>query len=210
MTPEPSPLTDSFKLPTDFFNKLPPRNVGDDDVKVIYLAVGEALDRWEMLMEEFSQLFHTYCDLSHAAVRALGTITGGRAAAINAAAEVYFAARGSSQLDTEVWNHLFEMLNTANGFRNKIAHGTVMRFNKEERTHGNFLVPPDYNSRQTLTFPDYEGDDDPLSWTGTRYRYTSQDIQAIHRKFDVLREKVNAFHAHLRKKYPNSLIPRYF
>lgn len=192
-----------FYLPSDFFDAPTTRNKGDASPQAIHLAVGEALDVWEQVEQTFAGLFYTFCDGSHAAVRAYGSIMsgGGRGEALDAASVIYFAARDNDSDDRSCLSHLLNKFKSAGGLRNKIAHGTVIRFEVDTRRFGVFLVPPGYNTGKTHAFRPAGTEADPLAWTGTKYRYTSEDIREMRNRFMTLGEKSGAYRAHLHRKH---------
>jgi hypothetical protein len=98
MAPKPK-LEKPVIFTEQFWRRPAPQPMGDDDPKLVYQAVGEALSQWEQVDQRLADLFLAFtCEASaddmtkRAIRRAYGSIisTAGRREAIRAAAEIYF------------------------------------------------------------------------------------------------------------------------
>ena len=177
-----------------FWDRPPPREIGEPSADPIYLAVGRALSYWERAEQGFATLFQTLIESqSAAAARAYGSITNsaGRRQALRSAAEVTFAEKDITHLDREEFKDLMTHFEKASSRRDDIAHGIVM-FEMVSGEDGKLLQPagwlllvPDYNTSRTFALPQ---DRSEVFWDRGKYRYNSADIAVYERKFTALTE----------------------
>ena len=147
-----APKSKPEKLPifTEQFWKRPaPQSKGDDDPKLLYRAIGEALSQWEHVDQRLADLFLAFTSerssddaVKRAIRRAYGSIisTAGRREAIRVAAEIHCVPltiwHGAMLLSSpdlpdakEIEGKLLDILNAAqwaSKLRDDIAHGLVM------------------------------------------------------------------------------------
>lgn len=173
---------------------LPRLRSGDADSDLLYVAVGRALSQWEELETGLSELFATFVESrSIAAARAYGTVASaqGRFDLLDAAAEVYFAARAGR----DDYRQIIKVLRLASPCRNNIAHGVV----REYAAHGvdgggSYLVSPEYNSRRNEAFAEIEADSlDPFDFTRHKYAYIAEQINELCARFSLLARETGNF-----------------
>lgn len=188
------------------------RESGDANENDLFAAVGKALSRWELAENHMARLFGVLVEsTSQASARAFGTVVSstGRREMLEKAAEVYFDSPRFRTHDAEISpfrrKHDSGVLKTllknyarAAERRNDIAHGIVTEILwREPRSHGHFLVPPDYNTRRTKLSQYRIYGEDGFGVDGNfrlirsmtylaraHYQYASVDLLAVIAKFE--------------------------
>jgi hypothetical protein len=158
---------------------------GDDNINIIFAAVGRALTYWETVEEELANIFSilvgnraTY-PATEPAIRAYGTVISSisRTKMLSAAATSYFAGDLKGTLAQEIK----DIIDHANGWaarRNDIAHGRV---GKIKSRPGYLLFPSLYNTKKH-----------PVGARPT-YLFSSTEINDIHGNFRQLQTRIYAF-----------------
>ena len=140
------------------------RAVGDEKAEIVFLGVGYALTRWELVELSCSILVNIMVD-SHtvAAERAYGTIQGARsrAAALRQIGDVYFGTRQHLmdqrrrdlvehfKTHASMFSALVDNYVDASNRRNDIAHGIVWNLTDfDKRLLNHFLVAPLHQSQK--------------------------------------------------------------
>jgi len=149
----------------------------------IHVAVGAALSEWEHMESGLARLFQLLCESpSLAAARAYGTLESSFAkmGMLRAASDVFFSNRGAS--DSNLHNDmkaLFSAYQTAQQYRNNIAHGMVIGFHISRGNHsGYFLCPPSYATKKVKRLNPKE-----VYLLGATYWYSPKDIQHYAKRF---------------------------
>lgn len=193
-----------------YWDRPKPSQLGAQESRLLYQAVGEALSQWEHVDQELANLFIVFtCEpqtadiTKHAIRRAYGSIisTAGRREAINVAAEVYFPKwMTENQAEKDGLKDVLNAAQWAAKLRDDIAHGVGVedievvtreepgsKIIKEER-FGSYLMPPEYNTGRTFA---HDKTYDHLSdaWKA-RYCFNNGDIDAIKWKFWYLKRAV--------------------
>lgn len=174
---------------------------GDAGVDVVFTSVGRALTQWEKLEQRLANLFLCVCSVpNHSANpvrRAYGSVENStlRRAAILSAAEVHFGDAWKDPLVEKSFNALIEAVSFASKRRDDIAHGIVQHFvmHEDEKTtdYGAFLFPPYYNSGRTSPYLVGEGLPPDFLWSD--YRFTSNDINELEKKFGELKSTAREY-----------------
>lgn len=174
-------------------DKLQAVTVGDDNLDIIYHAVGMALSQWETLENAIFNLYLIFCGSDNATTttalrRAFGTIesSDGRRKALDEAARIYFGDHNYPHGAAKPYKLLFESHKNASSRRNEIAHGIAHGFTIDNKNKGNFLFPASYNSGRNATFLDSSFGESGGPFMTELYRYTSREIYLIAQKFGVL------------------------
>lgn len=200
-----------YELPVEYGNpgaawKRPaPGDQGDATEDAIYLAVGRALSRWELVDNFMARLFATLVNSpSQASARAFGSVVSpqGRREMVENAGEIYFDDPNRHKHDAGVLGKLLKNYGEAASRRNDIAHGIAAEITDGAKPKlGWFLVPPDYNSKRTSppaiaerAFGEAQfsvGAEFHISRNRSylkraNYTYTSADIISFTRKFEEL------------------------
>jgi hypothetical protein len=163
---------------------------GDADDERIYLAVGLALSKWEILETALAGLFRVVVNAQFdPAAAAYGSIVSG-ASRIEM---VLAAARSAPAIDASTLSEVTVLLNQVgklSGRRNEIAHGQVTRFEGPGGVdHGRFLVPATYNSRKKHN-PRKPFASDATAMDHYSYAYTSAQIRQYADHFITYSDKV--------------------
>jgi hypothetical protein len=116
-----------------------------------------------------------------------------------------------------VWNTaktelrlLIRHIDCASERRDDIAHGHVIGTNRDKEELGYFLMPPEYNARNTSAFIDIADVDlNPLALMGSKYRYAAADVNLFTTRFSELRTKSTPIWGGLGRKTGFCLL-RYF
>jgi len=152
-----------------------------------------ALDKWEVVENEFAFLFKIFVEsASPAASRAYGAIasSSGRRDALEQAAEIYFRSHVTPEEKQDKFVTLLKHLAQASTRRNEIAHGMVVHVEIDTVDEGSFLVPADYNSRKTepwgVPMKKKGKPREKFDFLRTDYRYVADDIVGFHGKFLAL------------------------
>jgi len=150
---------------------------GETSTTPIHTAVGKALSEWEHMESGLTRLFQLLCESpSFAASRAYGTLESSYAKAglLRAAMEVFFSSRSAiNSRDHKDTKTLLAAYESAQQFRNNIAHGMAVGFHLKNGQHsGYFLCPPSYATKKVAKIDPRE-----IYVLGARYWYTAQDIQ---------------------------------
>jgi hypothetical protein len=171
---------------------------GDPNPDMTFVSVGRALTAWEQIESALAFLFMVFSEASAANTavivgRTYGVIgfNPGRRLAIQTAAEIYFGHYWG-YAKTEL-NRLLSHVQHASERRDEIAHGQVGSFMVNNVAVGSFLIPPDYNTRLFTPYVMPQINDDPLSFTRAKYKYTSIEIHSIVAKFHDLRNRINNY-----------------
>jgi hypothetical protein len=221
MAPKPK-LEKPVIFTEQFWRRPAPQPMGDDDPKLVYQAVGEALSQWEQVDQRLADLFLAFtCEASaddmtkRAIRRAYGSIisTAGRREAIRAAAEIYFVpvvAAGIEVRDPalperkDVEAGLVDICKAAGWaakLRDDIAHGAV-REDMEVVTRRNDEIIKEEKFGSFLMPPEYNTgrthahlqEYSHLSAAyKARYCYNSSDISVIKMKFHELLIAIGAY-----------------
>jgi hypothetical protein len=179
----------------DYWTRPENQNLGDADNNNIYHAVGYALTCWEIAEEALAELYlvltHTEKSSISPVRRAFGSIesNSGRRKAIEAAAEAHFERRWEENDIRKAFLLVIDAVARASRRRDDLAHGIALGQQFDERSFGAFLFPPDYNTPRTHMYAD-TGDGDPLFFTMTKYRFTSQQIMEFANRFNQLKEAI--------------------
>lgn len=182
------------------------KNQGDADVDTVYRAVGYALSRWENVEETLEQVFVNVCETerssSNPIKRAFGAVESGsvRRNMILAAAAAFLGHLWEDKDIRLSFFRVIEAVSFASKRRDDIAHGTVQNFRDKEPFggHGAFLLPAMYNTGRTKTYVHNDGID-PLYFTFTDFRFTSEDINDIAGRFQKLDNAVAYLSGFMRK-----------
>ncbi len=177
---------------------------GDSKADAIYLAVGIALTRWEIVEEAFSGLFGYFVESpAQAATRAYGTVMANAAKIkmMEEAAQIFFRLYQIEDKYSKTLEKLLEHYEYAHGRRSDIAHGVVMGFIKGAENLGSYLVPPRYNSRNTKAFAE-PNVGDFFYLRIAKYHYTSLDISMFTGKFNLLQQELLQFWTRLVEIHP--------
>jgi hypothetical protein len=194
-----------FDLPPihGFWDRPATRAVGDQEGVPIFLAVGEASHSWELVESQFATIFTLLVESwSHAGDRVYGTLSsnGAKAAALNAAADVFFLERNVEEPYREHFALLIKHFQQAVSRRNDIIHAVVNRFIVEGEIRGYFLSPPSHSTSKTAV------PGSPEFWAGIdmghRYLFTAEDVRALTDKFTELSAWAADFAFHFWLKYP--------
>ena len=184
--------------PHEYWEKPPIRERGDYDTVGLFHGVGVALSTWENVELVFANMFSVFVESSSlAASRAYGAIAShsGRREALDNAAEIFFVSKLAKESVRADFRTLMKHFKDAATRRNEIAHGIVTALIVDDREHGIFLMPPDYNSRKTS--PEMRGiglgEVSPLFHLEADYRYVADDLKRFIERFDVLRVAATAF-----------------
>jgi hypothetical protein len=172
-----------------------PSYLGEPTKDTLHLAVGRALNEWELVESQLALIFaHLVESKSAGARRAYGMLIAGRARreALEAVAKEFFRARSDPVKNT--FSDLFKAYAVASTYRNNVAHGICYAIiSSGGGFHSNwFLYPPHYNTRR-------RSDAAPA---GASYIYKASDIDNCTERFTQLVGEANALEAYLRVKYP--------
>lgn len=187
----------------DYWNAPQPQDYGDKSNDTVFKSVGYALTTWEQIETALSRMFQLFTESgSDAAVRAFGAISSaaGRREALEMAAEIY-ASKKYTNFPVDDLRLLMSHIGKASGKRNEIAHGIVTSFILDGKDHGFFLVPASYISRKneakTLEWwnkMSSTSQENQFDVFGSKYRYTSSDIDHFSGLFDKLLNQANGFY----------------
>lgn len=201
-----------YWFPADFWDRPKSKERGDtgsDAAVKIYHAVGFALSTWEEVEHTLADLFilmmecRTGSKNEVAARRAYGSIdsNSGRRKIIEAVAEVYFFRAWSNPYLQKPTLELIKEVESAARRRDDIAHGRAVKNEKisiKGREHfGSFLFAANYHNTRSSAFPDFS---DPLGHMRADYRYTSDDIVTIAKKFGELNFKIHEYSVLIQNK----------
>lgn len=201
-------MTEKFKrleIPPihDYWVAPLPKDFGDESNEPVFKSVGYALTTWEQIETILSRMFQLFVESnSDAAMRAFGSISSasGRREALDMAAEIY-ASKKKQLFPVDDFKLLMKHIGQASVRRNEIAHGIATSFNLDGKSHGFFLVPASYLSRKnearTLDWWKQiasSTNEDQFSVFGSKYRYTSTDIDHFSNLFDQLLKQANGLY----------------
>jgi hypothetical protein len=175
-------------------------HLGDKDISAIYLAVGEALSRWEHAESALIKLYQLLCETdSLAPCRAYGMLTGftGRADMLKAAADEYFHRRDKA--DHEVVKEIIQGFTNAAKYRNNIAHGIAagMNLSGTKEHAGYYLQSPSYAEKKRKERIEIEGE----WWMSAGYFYRATEISICSKRFTQLLDATMTRWVLLREKY---------
>ena len=181
------------------------KNKGDPNDDVVYKAVGVALTNWEKLEETLAVLFLSVTEQTNSSTnpvkRAFGAVesSGTRRKMLLAAADAYFGVDWDDKEIRLSFFRVIEAVGFASQRRDDIAHGKVYHFNKEPN-FGAFLLPANYNTDRTKAWTySSESETDPLFFTFTQFRYTSDDINEFAKRFEQLSNSIGYLTGFIRK-----------
>src|SRR5262249_21389834 len=119
--------------------------------------------------------------------RAFGVVNSSstRRQMILAAAEAYFGESWDDKNVRGSFSRVLEAISFASRRRDDIAHGIARRITLDQKPLGWFLFPANYNTERTKAFG--RDKSDPLYFTFTEFRYTSDQIKDFARKFGELK-----------------------
>lgn len=176
------------------------KDKGSEHKDLIFLSVGRVCTTWETVETNLGFIFGQLAEShSSAAQRAYGVISNssGRRGALEMAAEIYHDRHYTFPM--EQFKSLMNHYTKAGSYRNKIAHGIVTEFIKEDNVSmGCFLVPSFFSSkhRNAATFAFWEkarDSNDEFYVHGNTYRYTHEDVDFFESKFQQLNELLGYF-----------------
>lgn len=174
-----------------------PGHLGEPNKDILHLAVGRALNEWELVESFLALIFgHLVESRSPAARRAYGTLIAGTARkdVLEAAAIEFF--RGKADPMMADYYSLFNAYSTSAQYRNNIAHG-ICYANVSSGGHppfdfGWFLYPPLYNTRRRSGIASAEA----------VYIYKRSDVDHCTLRFSQLASEANDLEEYLRTTYP--------
>jgi hypothetical protein len=173
-----------------------PTHLGMPDKDTLHLAVGRALNEWEILESVLALIFsHLVESISLAATRAYGTLIAGNARkeALEAAAIEFFREKPDPVMAD--YYILFNTYSKTSQYRNNIAHGVCYNIIVTGDTafqSGWFLYPHQYNARRRRSIATIDAD----------YIYKASDIDHCRLRFSQLQQEATDLEAHLRTNYP--------
>ena len=128
---------------------------GDEDATQLYIAVGQALSKWETLEESLGILFGVLCGTtSESAARAYGVVasSSGRVAMLR---EAFASSLVRNSPEFATFGVFLNRVNSFGSRRNDIAHGIVKGATLNEKWLGYHLVPPKHHSKKTMSTSRY-------------------------------------------------------
>jgi hypothetical protein len=168
----------------DYWKRPPNRNEGDAAQEAILQAVGEALSAWEYMEEDVAIMFVALVGGSMSSAspirRAFGVVNSSstRREMILAAAEAYFGGFWDDKNVRVSFGRVLEAISWASKRRDDIAHGIAKSITLDQKPFGWFLFPANYNTERTKAFGTND-ESDPLYFTFTDFRYTSDQIKDL-------------------------------
>ena len=178
---------------------LPKEPKGDDNINVLYAAVGRALSQWESLESVLGSIFARLCQSdSEAPARAYGTIVSAKGR-IDLLREAFACHPARKTVDLQGLPKLLDHVGHFGSRRNEIAHGIAMNLAYNHDDQGCFLCPARYNSKKH--FSDTSKTEalnavpapTDLEWMWGKYTYNSTQIGYYTARFCELDNRATHF-----------------
>ena len=175
------------------WNQFDQADQGDEDINVLFAAVGKAISSWETMESHLGSIFADLCGpQNEAPFRAYGTVSSSRGR-ISMIREAYAVSTLSEFMDDDLSNLLGDVEKFA-ARRNDIAHGLVQHRVVHDKDRGHFWGPPTYNSKRQPSKAEHdmmmqrEADDWHKGLQGS-YSYNSAQIDHYTAEFSKLAER---------------------
>lgn len=178
---------------------LPKEPKGDNNINVLYAAVGRALSEWEHLESRLGDIFAGLCQSpSEGPARAYGAIAS-NSGRVGVLGQAFACHPARKQTDLIGFPKFLDHVRHFGGRRNEIAHGIAMSLQHNEDDQGCFLIPAHYNSRKQ--FSDTHKREvlsqipppTDLEWIWGKYAYNSTQVNYYTSKFYALRDRADTF-----------------